>query len=78
MRRTHFPHLKMDSIPSSVDYVIVGDGSIGCALASRFQSLLSSISILILEAGNNPRPEEVIISPLGAISLVASSVCELR
>jgi L-2-hydroxyglutarate oxidase LhgO len=38
---------------SEADYVIVGGGLTGCALASRLHQIDNSLDILIVEAGVN-------------------------
>ena len=39
---------------TEVDYVIVGGGLVGCALASRLQQGHAALKVLIIEAGPDP------------------------
>ena len=57
-------------IPSEVDYIIVGGGLTGCALASRLAKLLGPTrSILLLEAGPDPSSNPNTASPMAGFAL---------
>jgi choline dehydrogenase-like flavoprotein len=62
------------AVPSEVDYVIVGGGLTGCALASRLHQSLPSASIMILEAGPDPTPEQDTVTPHGGFALQGTSL----
>ncbi|KAI1659209.1 putative GMC oxidoreductase [Daldinia decipiens] len=54
---------------TTVDYIIVGGGLSGCALASRLRRSLLNTSILVLEAGQDPDPEHDVVSTFGGFAL---------
>ncbi|KAI1646446.1 putative GMC oxidoreductase [Daldinia loculata] len=54
---------------TAVDYIIVGGGLSGCALASRLRRSLPNSSILVLEAGQDPDPEHDVVSTFGGFAL---------
>lgn len=56
------------------DYIIVGGGLTGCALASRLHQSDSSLDILIIEAGNDPSGNPNTTTPAGAFALIGSDV----
>ena len=51
------------------DYIIVGGGLVGCALASRLSQGDSSLKILLIEAGPDPTGNPFVTTPLGAFRL---------
>ena len=57
---------------SNYDYIIVGAGSAGCAIAHRL-SELSHINVLLLEAGG-PDTNDFIHIPLGFGKLIGTDV----
>ncbi|KAI0835260.1 GMC oxidoreductase [Hypoxylon sp. FL0890] len=59
---------------STFDYVIVGGGLSGCALASRLRRSLPDSSILLLEAGPDPGPEHDVVTLLGGFALQGSTL----
>lgn len=59
---------------TSFDYVIVGGGLSGCALASRLKRALPGSSILVVEAGPNPGPEHDVVTLLGGFALQNSAL----
>jgi choline dehydrogenase-like flavoprotein len=63
----------MDTL-TEADYIIVGGGLTGCALASRLAKLLSPQSILLLEAGPHPSSNPYTTTPLGGFALQGSEL----
>ncbi|KAI1133939.1 GMC oxidoreductase [Hypoxylon sp. FL0543] len=59
---------------TAVDYVIVGGGIGGCALASRLKRSLPGCSILVVEAGPDPGPEHDVVTLLGGFALQGSAL----
>ncbi|CAG8961905.1 hypothetical protein HYFRA_00013705 [Hymenoscyphus fraxineus] len=60
---------------TSADYIIVGGGLTGCALATRLaQRLDSSVSILILEAGPDPTSNPNTTTPMQGLELQGSEL----
>ncbi|KAI1206797.1 GMC oxidoreductase [Annulohypoxylon truncatum] len=59
---------------TTFDYVIVGGGLSGCALASRLRSSKPDSSILVVEAGPDPAPEHDVVTPLGGFALQGSAL----
>ncbi|KAI0381523.1 GMC oxidoreductase [Hypomontagnella monticulosa] len=59
---------------TSFDYVIVGGGLSGCALASRLKALQPGSSILVVEAGPDPGPEHDVVTLLGGFALQNSAL----
>ncbi|KAK6955842.1 hypothetical protein Daesc_003486 [Daldinia eschscholtzii] len=57
-----------------VDYIIVGGGLSGCALASLLRRSLPNSSILVLEAGQDPGPEHDAVTIFGGFSLQGSAL----
>lgn len=51
---------------SSADYVVVGAGIAGCALAARLQTKLPSASIVLIEAGSDPANNPLATNAAGA------------
>ena len=51
---------------TSADYIVVGGGLAGCALAARLQGKLPSASILLIEAGPDPCDDPQAQSAAGA------------
>ncbi|OTA90049.1 putative GMC oxidoreductase [Hypoxylon sp. CO27-5] len=58
----------------TVDYVIIGGGLSGCALASRLKQSLPDSSILVIEAGPDPAPEHDVVTLLGGFALQGSAL----
>jgi len=62
-------------LPAEVDYIIVGGGLTGSALASRLSKLLGSkSSILILEAGPDPTSNPYTTTPMAGFALQGSEL----
>lgn len=51
------------------DYIIVGAGLTGCALAARLKQADPSLNILLIEAGSDPTGDPRTTSPLGGFAL---------
>lgn len=51
------------------DYIIVGAGLTGCALAARLEQADPSLNILLIEAGSDPTGDPRTTSPLGGFAL---------
>ena len=56
------------------DYIVVGGGLTGCALASRIQESDSSLKVLIIEAGRDATGDPRISTPLGGFALGQSEL----
>ena len=41
------------TVPDEVDIIVVGGGSCGCAVAGRLANLDHSLSVMVIEAGEN-------------------------
>jgi choline dehydrogenase-like flavoprotein len=61
-------------VPIEADYVVVGGGLTGCALASRLAKLLSQQSILLLEAGSHPGSNPYTTTPMAGFALQGSEL----
>jgi choline dehydrogenase-like flavoprotein len=62
-------------IPAESDYIIVGGGLTGCALATRLAQLLGpSSSILLLEAGPDPSSNPNTTTPMEGFALQGSEL----
>ena len=59
---------------TEADYVIVGGGLVGCALASRLKQNNPSLAVLVVEAGADPSDNPNTTSPLGSFALMNSDV----
>ncbi|PIG79514.1 glucose dehydrogenase [Aspergillus arachidicola] len=64
----------MGSMTLEADYIIVGGGLAGCAVASRLKQRSPSLDILILEAGSDPSSNPNTQSFTGAFSLLGSDL----
>ena len=51
-------------IPTNADYIIIGGGLAGCALASRLQRGDPSLSVVLIEAGGDPVGHPLTTAPL--------------
>lgn len=58
----------------AADYVVVSGGLTGCVVASRLKQSDPSLSIIILEAGPEPRSKNDIVSPMGGFALQGSEL----
>jgi choline dehydrogenase-like flavoprotein len=56
------------------DYIMVGRGLTGCALASRLHQEDDSLDILIIEAGLGPSGNPNTTTPAGAFTLIGSDI----
>ncbi|KAH8586971.1 glucose-methanol-choline oxidoreductase-like protein [Bisporella sp. PMI_857] len=62
-------------LPTEVDYIVVGGGLTGCALASRLAKFLpKQQSILVLEAGPDPTSNPYTTSTMGGFALQGSEL----
>jgi choline dehydrogenase-like flavoprotein len=62
-------------IPTGADYIVVGGGLTGCALASRLARLLGpSVSILLLEAGPDSGSYPNTTTPMEGFALQGSEL----
>ncbi|MCJ1439475.1 hypothetical protein MMC27_008869 [Xylographa pallens] len=59
---------------TQADYIVVGGGLVGCALASRLKQGNSSHTVLVVEAGADPSDNPNVTSALGSFALVNSDV----
>ncbi|KAL1980339.1 hypothetical protein VTN96DRAFT_4242 [Rasamsonia emersonii] len=59
---------------STADYIVVGGGLTGCAVASRLKQGRPSSSVLILEAGPHPKDNPNTTSFLGGVALLGSDL----
>lgn len=60
--------------PTEADYIIVGGGLVGCALASCLKQGKASLSVLLVEAGCDPSGNPHITSPMGSFALLNSEL----
>ncbi|KAK4695119.1 hypothetical protein P7C71_g2572, partial [Lecanoromycetidae sp. Uapishka_2] len=60
--------------PAEADYIVVGGGLVGCALASRLHQGDKSASILIIEAGKDSTGDPRTIDPKGCFALSGSEL----
>jgi choline dehydrogenase-like flavoprotein len=56
------------------DYIVVGGGLTGCALASRFKQGNPSLTVLVIEAGHNATGDPRILTPFGGFALSHSEL----
>lgn len=59
---------------TTADYIIVGGGLTGCAVAARLKQGRPSASVLILEAGPHPQDNPNTTSFLGGVALLGSDL----
>jgi len=59
---------------SEVDFIIVGGGLAGCTVASRLHQNNTSLKILVLEAGIDPKDNPNILTPMGGFALLGSDL----
>lgn len=59
---------------SEADYIIVGGGLTGCALASRLHQGDKSLEILVIEAGTDASGNPNTTTPAGAFALIGSDL----
>ena len=59
----------IDSPPSSADFIVIGGGTAGLALASRLSQnpKTSSLSVLVIEAGQDEASNPLSATPIGAL-----------
>src|SRR5271170_4534513 len=55
-------------ISESADFIIIGGGLAGCALASRLHQGNPALSILIIEAGADPTGHPLTTAPLASFA----------
>jgi choline dehydrogenase-like flavoprotein len=55
-------------IPTTADYIILGGGIAGCVLASRLKEADSSLSIVLIEAGQDPTGHPLTTAPLACFA----------
>ena len=60
--------------PTQADYIIVGGGLVGCALASRLKQGNSSLKVLVIEAGVDPSDNPNVTSAMGSFALLNSDI----
>lgn len=60
--------------PTQADYIIVGGGLTGCALASRLKQADPTLNVLLIEAGPDPTGDPRVTSPMGGFSLAQSEL----
>ena len=60
--------------PTEADYVVIGGGLVGCALASRLRQGDKSASILIIEAGKDATGDPRTLDPKGCFALSGSEL----
>lgn len=56
------------NIPATADYIILGGGIAGCVLASRLKEADSSLSIVLIEAGQDPTGHPLTTAPLACFA----------
>ena len=59
---------------SEADYILIGGGLTGCAVASRLKESNPSLDVLIIEAGKDPSDNPNTISPMGGFALAGSEL----
>lgn len=59
---------------SEVDVIIVGGGLAECTVASRLHQNNTSLKILVLEAGIDPKDNSNILTPMGGFALLGSDL----
>ena len=61
-------------VATEADYIIVGGGLVGCALASRLKECNGSLDVLIIEAGVDPTGNPDVVSVMGTFALENSEM----
>lgn len=59
---------------TEADYIIVGGGLAGCALASRIHHGKPSLRVLVIEAGTDPSGNPLVTTPMGGLALTGSEL----
>jgi len=59
---------------TEADYIIIGGGLVGCALASRLQQSNASLKVLVVEAGEDPTGNPHVTSVKGTFALGGSEL----
>ena len=59
---------------TEADYIIVGGGLAGCALASRIHQGDPSLRVLVIEAGIDPSGNPFVTTPMGGLALTGSEL----
>ena len=61
-------------VPTEADFIVVGGGLTGCALASRLHKAVASVSVLLIEAGPDATGDPRVVSPMGCFALGRSEL----
>lgn len=56
------------TIPTEADYIVLGGGIAGCVLASRLKEANSSLSVVLIEAGQDPTGHPLTAAPLACFA----------